>query len=150
MITITPDNQIDRDGEVIGSIIDGIAWMKAKPAPRIVGQIRQAAGIAGLTFEVADAPTVNQSLTVQPISTPQLPGTDSVMEPAASCDDLAAGNISDPPCVETVTGSVSKEALPAFYVGSDWGTPGTQYFARCFVNSYGNDAYSQFCKANGI
>lgn len=143
MITITEDNQIDRDGEIIGSIIDGIAWMKAKPAPRIVGQIRQVAGIAGLTFEVADAP-------VEPISTPQLPGTDSVMEPAASCDDLAAGNISDPPCVETVTGSVSKEALPAFYVGSDWGTPGTQYFARCFVNSYGNDAYSQFCKANGI
>jgi hypothetical protein len=130
MITITPDNQIDRDGEIIGSIIDGIAWMKAKPAPRIIGQIRQVAGIEGLTFEVAEAPTVNQSLTVQPISTPQLPGTGSAMEPPASCDDLAGGITFDVP--------------------DDFGTPGTQYFARCFVNSYGNDAYSQFCKANGI
>jgi hypothetical protein len=150
MITITEDNQIDRDGEVIGSIIDGIAWMKAKPAPRIVGQIRQAAGIAGLTFEVADAPTDKECLTVEPISTPQLPGTDSAMEPPANCDDLAGGILSDPPCVETVTEDVSNEALPAFCIGFDWGVPGTQYFARCFVNSYGNDAYSQFCKANGI
>lgn len=123
MITITEDNQIDRDGEVIGSIIDGIAWMKAKPAPRIVGQIRQVAGIAGLTFEVADAP-------VEPISTPQLPGTDSAMEPAASCDDLAAGITFDVP--------------------ADFGTPGTQYFARCFINNYGSDAYAAYCKANGL
>ena len=130
MITITEDNQIDRDGEVIGSIIGETAWMKAKPAPRIVGQIRQAAGIAGLTFEVADAPTDKECLTVEPISTPQSPGTDSAMEPAASCDDLAGGITFDVP--------------------ADFGTPGTQYFARCFVNSYGNDAYSQFCKANGI
>lgn len=150
MITILPDNQIDRDGEIIGNIIGNIAWMNAKPAPRIIGQIRQVAGIEGLTFEVAEAPTVNESLTVEPISAPEVVGNPSASEPAASCDDLAAGNLSDPPCVETVTGSVSKEALPAFCVGSDWGTPGTQYFARCFVNSYGNDAYSQFCKANGI
>lgn len=143
MITITTDNQIERDGEVIGSIIGETAWMKAKPAPRIVGQIRQVAGIAGLTFEVADAP-------VEPISTPQLPGTDSAMEPAASCDDLAAGISFDPPCVETVTEDVSNEALPAFCIGFDWGAPGTQYFARCFINNYGSDAYAAYCKANGL
>jgi hypothetical protein len=130
MITITPDNQIDRDGEIIGNIIGNIAWMNAKPAPRIIGQIRQVAGIEGLTFEVAEAPTVNESLTVEPISAPEVVGNPSASEPAASCDDLAAG----------IT----------FAIGFEWGTPGTQYFARCFVNHYGNDAYSQFCKANGI
>jgi hypothetical protein len=124
------DNIIYRDSERIGEIIGETAWMKAKPAPRIVGQIRQAAGIAGLTFEVAEAPTDKECLAVEPISTPQLPGTDSAMEPPASCDDLAGGITFDVP--------------------ADFGTPGTQYFARCFVNSYGNDAYSQFCKANGI
>ena len=157
MITITPDNQIDRDGEIIGSIIGGIAFMKSKPAGRIVGQIRQATGIDGLTFQVAEAPVVKESfttdkhsLTVEPISTPQLTGTDSAMEPAASCDDLAAGILSDPPCVETVTEDVSNEALPAFCIGFDWGTPGTQYFARCFINHHGSDSYAQYCRANGI
>jgi hypothetical protein len=130
MITITPDNQIDRDGEIIGNIIGNIAWMNAKPAPRIIGQIRQIAGIDGLTFEVAEAPTVNESLTVEPISAPEVVGNPPASEPAASCDDLAAG----------IT----------FAIGFEWGAPGTPYFARCFVNHYGNDAYSQFCKANGI
>lgn len=121
MITITPDNQIDRDGEIIGSIIGEIAWMKAKPAGRIAGQIRQAAGINGLKFEVDESP---------PLSAVQVVDTLNVSEPAAVCDDAAAGN--------------------SFRIGSDWGTPGTAYFARCFINHHGNDAYSQFCKANGI
>lgn len=121
MITITPDNQIDRDGEIIGSIIGEIAWMKAKPAGRIAGQIRQAAGINGLKFEVDESP---------PLSAVQVVDTLNVSEPAAVCDDAAAGI--------------------AFYIGSDWGTPGTAYFARCFINHYGNDGYSQYCKANGI
>jgi hypothetical protein len=130
MITITPDNQIDRDGEVIGSIIGETAWMKAKQAPRIVGQIRQAAGINGLTFEVADAPTDKECLTVEPLSAVEVVDTLNGSEPVASCDDLAAGI--------------------SFAIGSDWGTPGTQYFARCFINNHGNDAYSAYCKANGI
>jgi hypothetical protein len=124
------DNIIYRDSERIGEIIGETAWMKAKPAPRIVGQIRQAAGIAGLTFEVAEAPTDKECLAVEPISTPQLPGTDSAMEPPASCDDLAGGITFDVP--------------------ADFGTPGTQYFARCFINNYGSDAYAAYCKANGL
>jgi len=130
MITITPDNQIDRDGEIIGNIIGNIAWVNAKPAPRIIGQIRQVAGIEGLTFEVVEAPAVKESFTTEPISAPEVVGNPPVTEPAASCDDLAAG----------IT----------FAIGFEWGAPGTPYFARCFVNHYGNDAYSQFCKANGI
>lgn len=129
MITITPDNQIDRDGEIIGSIIGEIAWMKAKPAGRIAGQIRQAAGINGLKFEIADTPEEQVNLP-PPISSADGVDNGSVMEPATVSDDAVAG-------------------IP-FRIGSDWGTPGTAYFARCFINHHGNDAYSQFCKANGI
>lgn len=121
MITITPDNQIDRDGDIIGSIIGNIAWMKAKPAPRIVGQIRAAAGIDGLKFEVDDPPT---------ISAVQVGDTLPESEPAVVRDDATAGT--------------------SFNVGSDWGTPGTAYFARCFINHYGPDGYSQFCNNRGI
>ena len=124
------DNIIYRDSERIGEIIGETAWMKAKPAPRIVGQIRQAAGINGLTFEVADAPTVEESSQVEPLSAVEVVDTLDGSEPVASCDDLAAGI--------------------SFAIGSDWGTPGTQYFARCFINNHGSDAYSAYCKANGI
>lgn len=137
MITITPDNQIDRDGEIIGSIIGGIAWMKAKQAPRIIGQIRQAAGIDGLKFEIADTPeeqanlpTGKESLQVEPLSAAA--GVDNGADGASPLkgDDRGAGI--------------------SFAIGSDWGTPGTQYFARCFINNHGSDAYAQYCRANGI
>ena len=129
MITITPDNQIDRDGEIIGSIIGGIAWLKSKQAPRIVGQIRQAAGIDGLKFEIADTPEEQVNLS-PPISSAD--GVDNVgaMEPVSASDDAGAGI--------------------SFAIGSDWGTPGTPYFARCFINNHGSDAYAQYCKANSI
>lgn len=129
MITITPDNQIDRDGEIIGSIIGGIAWLKSKQAPRIVGQIRQAAGIDGLKFEIADTPEEQINLS-PPISSAAVVDDGGVMEPVPVSDDTGAGI--------------------SFAIGSDWGTPGTPYFARCFINHHGSDAYSQYCKANGI
>jgi hypothetical protein len=125
MITITPDNQIDRDGEIIGNIIGGIAWMKAKPAGRIAGQIRQVAGIDGLKFEVADAPPPESP----PISAVQVVDALNVSEPVASCDDLAAGT--------------------AFDVAT-FGEPGSEYFRRCFVNIYSNDAYAAFMKSRGL
>lgn len=120
MITVT-NNQIHRDDEHIGDIIGSIAWMKAKPAGRIAGQIRQVAGIDGLKFEV--------------VETSPIPAAESVIVPAAVVpvpvsDDAGAGN--------------------AFHVPADWGTPGTAYFSRCFINHHGNDAYSTYCKANGI
>lgn len=129
MITITPDNQIDRDGEIIGNIIGGIAWLKSKQAPRIVGQIRQAAGIDGLKFEIADTPEEQVNLS-PPISAAAGVDNASVTEPVPVSDDAGAGI--------------------SFAIGSDWGTPGTSYFARCFVNHNGSDAYSQYCKANNI
>lgn len=129
MITITPDNQIDRDGEIIGNIIGETAWMKSKQPGVIIGQIKRAAGINGLAFEIVDTPEEEAKLS-PPISAAAGVDNDSETEPAASCDDLAAGN--------------------TFTIGADWGTPGTPYFARCFINHHGNDAYSAYCKANNI
>jgi hypothetical protein len=130
MIAITEDKQIDRDGEIIGQIVDGIAWLKSKQAPRILGQIRTAAGIDDLSFEVVETPTVNESLTVQPISTPEVLDTPPALEPVAVCDDAAAGTPS--------------------YDLTDFGVIGSPYFKRCFVNHYGPSAYAAFCKANDI
>jgi len=130
MIAITEDKQIDRDGEIIGQIVDGIAWLKSKQAPRILGQIRTAAGMDNLSFEVAETPTVNESLTVQPISTPEVLDTPPALEPVAVCDDAAAGIRS--------------------YDLTGFGEIGSQYFKRCFVNHYGPTGYAEFCKANNI
>lgn len=123
MITIE-NNQIARDGEIIGSIIGEIAWMKAKPAGRIAGQIRQVAGINGLKFEIADTPEESP-----PLSAVQVVDALNVSEPAAVCDDAAAG---------TVFNTVG------------FGEPGTPYFRRCFVNHYSNDAYAAFMKTRGL
>ena len=128
MITIE-NNQIARDGEVIGSIIGTVAWMKSAPASRIKGQIKQASGINELTFEVVDTPEEPVNLS-PPISSAAVVDDGSVMEPVPVSDDAGAGI--------------------SFAIGSDWGTPGTPYFVRCFVNNHGNDAYSQYCKANGL
>ena len=151
MITITPDNQIDRDGEVIGSIIGGIAWLKSKQAPRIVGQIRQAAGIDGLKFEIADTPEDQVKLMVQ-----SLPTDTGAAEVAARAQEIlsppisSAAGVDDGSVMEPVPVSEDAEAGISFAIGSDWGTPGTPYFARCFINHHGPDAYSKYCKANGI
>ena len=130
MINITADKQIDRDGEIIGQIVDNIAWLKSKQAPRILGQIRSAAGMDGLSFEIVESPTDKESLTVEPISTPEVVDIPPVLKPVAVCDDAAAGTPS--------------------YDLTGFGTIGSPYFQRCFVNHYGPSAYSAFIKANQI
>jgi hypothetical protein len=52
------DSQIIRDGVNIGSIVDGTAYVTEKQAPRIVGQIRAAAGNPDLVFVLGEAPAV--------------------------------------------------------------------------------------------
>lgn len=158
MITITPDNQIARDGEVIGSIIGGIAWLKVKQAPRIVGQIRQAAGIDGLKFEIADTPeefanlpTSKDGLQVEAQSSPDwqtttIPDGVTILHPSIS----SAAGVDDGGVMEPVPVSDDAGAGISFAIGSDWGEPGTPYFARCFINNHGSDAYAQYCRANGI
>jgi hypothetical protein len=130
MITITSDNEIYRDSEIIGQIVDGIAWLNSKQAPRILGQIRAAAGMDNLSFEVVETPTVNESLTVETISTPEVLDTPPALEPVAVCDDAAAGT-------------------PSFDL-TGFGEIGTDYFKRCFINHYSPTNYAAFCKANGI
>jgi hypothetical protein len=130
MITITSDNEIYRDNELIGVITLDAAWLKIKQAPRILGQIRAAAGIDNLSFVIAEDSTVNESLTVQPISTPEVVDIPPALEPVAVCDDAAAGTSS--------------------YDLTGFGVIGSPYFKRCFVNHYGPSAYAAFCKANDI
>jgi len=121
MITITPDNQIHRDGEHIGDIIGETAWMKAKQAGRIIGQIKQVAGIDGLKFEIVDTP-----------------------EEEAKLSEAGVFHVS-PTAAEAGPAVDAGPAIPA-----DFGEPGTAYFRRCFVNNFGNDAYSNFCKTRGL
>jgi hypothetical protein len=130
MIAITADNQIDRDGEIIGQIVDNIAWLKSKQAPRILGQIRTAAGMDNLSFEVVESPTDKESLIVEPISAPEVVDIPPALEPVAVCDDAAAGIRS--------------------YDLTGFGEIGSQYFKRCFVNHYGPTNYAAFCQANDI
>ena len=138
MITIE-NNQIRRDSEKIGQIVGTVAWMNAKQAGRIIGQIKQAAGIEGLTFEIVDTPeekaslesipTVNDSLTVGPLSAPEVVDNPPASEPVASCDDLAAG---------------------AFHIPADFGSyeKDPKYFAQCFINTYGHHGYDAWLKQN--
>jgi hypothetical protein len=130
MITITEDNQIDRDGEIIGQIIDGIAWLKSKQASRILGQIREAADAPMMTFETIDSPTADEPSTVEFIPTLEVVDIPPALEPVAVSDDAAAGT-------------------PSFNL-TGFGEIGSTYFKRCFINHYGPTAYIEFCKANGI
>jgi hypothetical protein len=131
MITIE-NNQIARDGEVIGQIVDGIAWMKAKQAPRIIGQIRAAAGIDGLKFEVLDAAGEDAPMTATEIKER---GESRKVAEATSISALT---------IESV--KRSKEIMIPTFDTTGFGEPGTEYFRRCFVNHYGNDNYSAFMK----
>jgi len=130
MITITSDNEIYRDNELIGVITLEKAWLKSKQAPRILGQIRAAAGIDNLSFEIVGDQNLKESLPIETISTPEVLDIPPVLEPVAVCDDAAAGIRS--------------------YDLTGFGEIGTPYFKRCFVNHYGPTGYAEFCKANGI
>lgn len=100
MITIE-ENIIYRDSEKIGQIVGTVAWMNTKQAGRIIGQIKQAAGIEGLTFEIVDTPEEKanlealsvdkESLTSETLSALEVVDNPPASEPAVSCDDLAAG-----------------------------------------------------------
>jgi len=130
MITITNDNEIYRDNELIGVITLDAAWLKSKQAPRILGQIRAAAGIDNLSFVIAGDQNLEESLPVETTSTPEVLDTPPALEPVAVCDDAAAGT-------------------PSFDL-TGFGEIGTDYFKRCFINYYSPTNYAAFCKANGI
>jgi hypothetical protein len=123
MITIE-NNQIHRDGEHIGDIIGETAWMKEKQPGVIAGQIRRAAGIDGLKFEIVDTPEEEAKLSATEVF--------HVSPPVAE-----AGPVVD-------AGPATTFNIAGF------GEPGTEYFRRCFVNHYGNDNYAAFMKSRGL
>jgi hypothetical protein len=140
MITIE-ENIIYRDSEKIGQIVGTVAWMNAKQAGRIIGQIKQAAGIEGLTFEIVDTPEEaanlealpvdKEFLTSETLSAPEVVDNPPASEPAASCDDLAAGT---------------------FHIPADFGSyeENPKYFAQCFINTYGHHGYDAWLKQRAL
>jgi len=133
------ENIIYRDSEKIGQIVGTVAWMNAKQAGRIIGQIKQAANIEGLTFEIVDTPeesanlealpVVKESLTTETLSAPEVVDNPPASEPAVSCDDLAAGT---------------------FHIPADFGSyeENPKHFAQCFINTYGHHGYDAWLKQN--
>lgn len=124
------DSQIIRDGVNIGVIDGGTAYVIEKQAPRIVGQIRAAAGNPELVIEVGD-PTVKESLPVAESEeigvTVEVPDIDTQPESAKA------------PAVTTqsldLTGFPDPKREPS-------------KFRICFVNHYGSDAYNAWQEAN--
>jgi len=172
MITIE-ENIIYRDSEKIGQIVGTVAWMNAKQAGRIIGQIKQAAGIEGLTFEIVDTPeesanlealpVVKESLTTETLSAPEVVDNPPASEPAVSCDDLAAGtfqgfNVTESIQAEGETLDKMKRAQalvsasPAFHIPADFGSyeENLKHFAQCFINTYGHHGYDAWLKQKGL
>jgi hypothetical protein len=140
-------NQILRDGELIGSIDGNKAYLLKKQGGVIIGQIKKAAGIE-LDFDVvAELPTDKESLTVEPISAAGLLSFPSASE-AESVRDVAGSAIA-------FEGSKASQILesvsPAFDTSSFDCTyeQNPKLFAQCFVNTYGAHGYSEWLKLNG-
>lgn len=127
------DNQIIRDGELIGAIHDGIGYMKSKPAPRLVPQIREAAGNPDLKFEVGDAPTVAEETTIQEEI--------GVTVEVEKYEDTPAQAPQD--AVESVKPGRIYDLTDFPDYASD-----PRMFAKCFINNYGPDAFTEWQKTN--
>ncbi len=113
MITISTDSKITRDGQEIGQIIGDTAWLKEEQSGVIKGQIKKAADVNILKFEV--------------------------MEPEPETK----------PDLGIVAGLAQVSRLTTFPIEAEWGQPGTPYFQRCYVNTYGPGAYADFMAARG-
>lgn len=84
--SITPGHRVLKDGEDVGFIRDGICYTDSPPKGRGVTAFRDMAGNPRLQFK--PLPTISAVEVVDALDAP---------EPAASCDDLAAGNLSTIP-----------------------------------------------------
>ena len=124
------NSQIIRDGEIIGVIDGNTAYVTEKQAPRIVGQIRAAAGNPDLVVEVG-APTVKESL---PVAEPNEIGV-IVEVPEVAAEEPAPAPIQAEKETWDLTGFPDPKK-------------DKQTFRICFVNHYGNDAYGRWRAAN--
>ena len=84
--SITPDQRVLKDGEDVGFIRDGICYTDSPPKGRGISAFRAMAGDSELQFK--PLPTISAVEVVDALDAP---------EPAASCDDLAAGNLPTTP-----------------------------------------------------
>ena len=125
------DSQIIRDGVNIGFIDGKTAHVTEKQAPRIVGQIRAAAGNPDLVVEVGDAAFFKEPL---PKSEPDEIGV-TVEIPEVAVE-------------EPVTSPVQAEKETWDLTGFPDPKKDKQTFRICFVNHYGNDAYGRWRAAN--
>jgi hypothetical protein len=161
MITIE-QNQILRDGELIGSIDGNKAYLLKKQGGVIIGQIKKAAGIE-LDFDVvAELPTDKESLTVEPISddVPQVKKREDIgafiefmrEDDANHTSSISAAGLlsfpgaSEPEPVSDVAGSGTTFDTSSFDCTYE---QNPKLFAQCFVNTYGAHGYSEWLKLNG-
>lgn len=129
------DDVIIRDGTNIGVIENGIAYVYEKQAPRIVGQIRSAYGNPDLVVEIG-SPTSEDSL------------------PVANHEEIGV-TVDIPDSVPNETQFENEQVdqpslpLPSFDT-TGFPDPNSDpcKFRICFVNNYGNDAFSQWQKNN--
>jgi len=134
MISITPEQDIIRDGVNIGTIRDGVAFTSESVAGVIKGQIKRAAGNPELTFEVVenDPPTVEESSVVAPI-----PDAGSSVVVAANGKAEALSDVGASATLYDTSGfDCTYEQNP-------------KLFAQCFINTYGPHGYSEWLKQNG-
>lgn len=128
------DSKIIRDGEAIGVIVGDVAYVSAKPAPRIVGQIREAAGMPQLAFTVGEAPTTEDSSEVQ---TDEIGVTVDIPEVVVNEQSPVEKQSDLPSPSENQTFDLS--GLPE---------PSHKDFKKAFINNYGPDMWSLWQKEN--
>lgn len=129
------ENKIIRDGVDIGQIEGGTAYVTEKQPPRVVGQIRAAAGNPDLVIQVMgkEAPTVKESLQVE--EQPEIGVTVEVPEEAM----IAVSKLRQ-------ADAMLAEIKPKWNL-SELPPVGDKAFARSFINIYGPDEYAQFQKS---
>ena len=128
------DSKIIRDGEAIGVIVGDVAYVSSKPAPRIVGQIREAAGNDKLTFTVGEPPTTEDSSEVQ---------TDEI----GVTVDIPEVVVNEPAQVEKQSDLPAPSEKQTFDL-SGLPEPSHKDFKKAFINNYGPDMWSLWQKEN--
>lgn len=114
------NNKIIRDGVDIGQIEGGTAYVTEKQPPRVVGQIRAAAGNPDLVVSVMGKEIESPQEIGVTVEVPDVPVT---FEPAPEPPKPAKWNLADLPPV------------------------GDKSFSRAFINVYGPDEYAKWQKS---
>lgn len=143
------DSQIIRDGVNIGLIDGGTAYVTEKQAPRIVGQIRAAAGNPELVVSVmsGDVKVEAEKLAEEIVAEVN----EQAAEAITSAEYESIGVTVEVPDIETQTEPVKAPAVTTQSLDLT-GFPDPERepskFRVCFVNHYGSDAYNAWQEVN--